>query len=315
MTGNGAPAGAAGEVRPLLKWAGGKRQLLPAIRRFVPPRFSRYVEPFFGSGALFFDLHSRGQLADRPVVLMEINADLVGCYQAVRDHPRAVIGHLERLARDHARHGPSHYYDVRDRRFNPARLARSGLRPAPDGYTPALAAMLIYLNRTGYNGLFRLNRAGGFNVPAGRYVRPRICDADNLRQVSAALCRPGVQLVLGSFERLDALARAGDFIYLDPPYVPLSRTASFTAYTQFPFGPDEQIRLQALVVSLARRGCRVLLSNSTAPEVARLYDGHPAATAAGLRAHRIPARRAINSRGSRRGPVFEYLITNLAEHE
>ncbi|MDE3153776.1 MAG: Dam family site-specific DNA-(adenine-N6)-methyltransferase [Acidobacteriota bacterium] len=300
-------------VRPLLKWAGGKRQLLPHIRRFVPDHFPRYLEPFFGSGAVFFDLHSRGLLAGRPAILLDINADLVGCYGAVRDEPEAVIAALRRLARGHAQAPEAHYYRVRDGRFNPAREKRR--HDGTIAYTPALAAMLIYLNRTGFNGLFRVNRQGRFNVPAGRYARPAICDADHLRRVSAALRGPHVRLALTSFDAVETLAQAGDFVYLDPPYVPVSRTAHFTAYTPCPFGPAEQARLQQIAIALARRGCGVLLSNSTAPDVARLYDGHPEAVAAGLRAYRVPARRAINARATGRGPVAEYLITNLPERE
>ncbi len=299
-------------VRPLLKWAGGKRQLLPHIRRFVPDDFSRYIEPFFGSGAVFFDLHSRGRLAGRSAILLEINADLVGCYTAVRDEPDAVIAALQQLAGEHGRDPEHHYYAVRDMRFNPERQARR--HNGRIAYTPELAAMLIYLNRTGFNGLFRLNRQGRFNVPIGRYERPAICDADHVHRVAGALAARGVRLGLKSFDAVDDLARPGDFIYLDPPYVPLSRTAQFTSYTQFPFGAAEQEHLQRIVIRLARRGCGILLSNSTAPDVARLYDGHPEATAAGLRAHRVPARRAINSRASARGPILEYLITNLPEH-
>jgi DNA adenine methylase len=154
---------------PLLKWVGGKRQLLPHLRRFYPPRFTRYIEPFFGSGAVFFDLRQAGHLDDREVVLIDSNSDLIGCYERVRDDPDAVAAALDGLADAHAREGQAHYYQVRDDRFNPLRhrLRREDGRI---DYTPDLAAMLIYLNRTGFNGLFRVNASGEFNVPAGRYV-------------------------------------------------------------------------------------------------------------------------------------------------
>jgi DNA adenine methylase len=296
--------------RPLLKWAGGKRQLLPHLRRFYPTTFNRYIEPFFGSGAVFFDLHAAGRLRGHEAVLIDSNADLIGCYETVRDECEAVACALERLAAAHAADGRSHYYAVRDERFNPLRDERR----QPDGriaYTPALAAMLIYLNRTGFNGLFRLNASGGFNVPAGRYARPGIVNREKLLGAAEALSHPGVRLVFGSFESARDVAEAGDFLYVDPPYAPLSRTASFTSYTASRFGDDDQARLQQLVIDVARRGCHVLVSNSTASEIAALYEHNRDARAAGLRTHRVPARRAINSNASRRGTVEEYLITNI----
>jgi DNA adenine methylase len=207
------------------------------------------------------------------------------------------------------------YYEVRDRRFNPWRatlLAQVDLDSgtAPD-YPTEVAAMLVYLNRTGFNGLFRLNSQGLFNVPAGRYVNPRVCDADNLRAVARALGEPGVEIRFQSFETVLREADRGDFLYFDPPYAPLSETACFTSYTADGFTDWHQRRLQRTVVALASRGCQVLLSNSTAPLVQELYVGSAAARDAGLVAHTVLARRAINSRASRRGPVHEFVITNL----
>jgi len=304
MTGSAPP-------RPLLKWAGGKRQLLPRLRRFYPDTFGAYIEPFVGSGAVFFDLHALGKLRDRDVVLIDSNPDLIGCYEAVRSSPDEVACELERLAAGHARDGRAHYYRVRDDRFNPL---RDRLR-ATDGriaYTPELAAMLIYLNRTGFNGLFRVNARGAFNVPPGRYERPAIADRDKLSHAAEALSGPRVRLVCGSFESVRDVAKRGDFVYCDPPYAPLSRTANFTSYTAPRFDEADQRKLQALVVALARRGCRVLVSNSTADAIAALYERNRTARAAGLRTLRVPARRAINSNAARRGPVDEFLITNIA---
>ncbi len=299
------------QVRPLLKWVGGKRQLLPHLRPFYPRAFGRYIEPFFGSGAVFFDLHSAGLLRGHDVILIDSNADLIGCYEAVRDEPDEVAAVLDRLATAHARDGRAHYYDVRDRRFNPLREERR-LADGRIAYTPELAAMLIYLNRTGFNGLFRVNASGAFNVPAGRYDRPKILDREKLLRVAGALGDPRVRLEYGSFERAIEEATAGDFLYVDPPYAPLSQTANFTSYTMTRFDRHDQQRLQQAIVSLARRGCHVLLSNSTAEEIAALYDANAEACEAGLRALRVPARRAINSNGARRGPVEEYLITNIS---
>ncbi len=297
-------------ARPLLKWAGGKRQLLPALRRFYPPHFGRYIEPFVGSGAVFFDLYNSGRLRGKDVFLIDSNADLIGCYEAVRDAPADVARALDDLASGHAAAASAHYYDVRDARFNPL---RERLRQ-PDGsiaYSPELAAMLIYLNRTGFNGLFRLNSRGEFNVPIGRYEKPAIADRDRLFRVADAFASPSVRLMAGSFDIASDVAEYGDFLYLDPPYAPLSATSRFTSYTSRPFGTADQQRLQEVVVTLVKRGCRVVLSNSTAKEIERLYEANVDAKAAGLHTHRANARRSVNSNARRRGPVAEYLITNI----
>jgi DNA adenine methylase len=306
---------AAAEVvaRPFLKWAGGKRQLLPTLRTFYPSSFASYLEPFAGSAAVFFDLYSSRLLTGRPATLIDSNADLMGCLSALRNDVDAVLDELRRLEEGHRRGRDRFYYIVRDGRFNQARRPFS-VRPGNGArrYSPELAAMFIYLNRTGFNGLFRLNAAGEFNVPVGRYVNPRICDEANLRAVSDALNRPNATLRVGTYRDVGDLARPGDFLYFDPPYAPLTPTSSFTSYTADRFGDDDQRALQRLVIELASRGCHVLLSNSTAPLIRELYDGNPEARRAGLRAMTVSARRAINSNAARRGAVLEYLITNIA---
>jgi DNA adenine methylase len=293
--------------RPLLKWAGGKRQLLPVLRRYYPAEFDRYIEPFVGSGAVFFDLHASGRLIGRSVRLSDLNPDLIGCYRTVRDDADRVIAALAELDEEHRARGSACYYDVRDRRFNPSRAGLAA--DVSVRYTPKLAAMLIYLNRTGYNGLFRLNSNGGFNVPAGRYTDPSICDPDHIRSVARALGADGVTLVCGRFDETITVARAGDFVYCDPPYAPLSRTASFAQYTAAGFHALDQRRLQTAILAAARRGAVVLISNSSAPEIEAGYSGS-SARAAGLMVEHVPARRAINSRATRRGPVDELIITN-----
>jgi DNA adenine methylase len=252
---------------------------------------------------VFFDLHAAGRLAGRPARLVDDNADLIGCYRMLMSRTEDVIAELRVLAGGHDRGGSDFYYQVRDARFNP-------MRAASEAYTPEMAAMLIYLNRTGFNGLFRLNKAGEFNVPAGRYSNPRIVDEVHLREVAAALRRPGVTLVHGSFEEAFADAGAGDFIYCDPPYAPLSRTACFANYTARGFGPQDQRRLQQAIIDAARRGAHVVLSNSSAPSIEELYSTSEARRAR-LRIERVNARRAINSRADSRGPVTELVITNV----
>jgi DNA adenine methylase len=267
---------------PFLKWAGGKRQLLPRILERVPPRARTYFEPFLGGGAVFFAL--AGARRFERAVLGDANRELILCYEALRDDVEGVIRALRRHRYDRLL-----YYRVRA--LDPARLA-----PA------ARAARLIYLNRCGYNGLYRVNRSGVYNVPFGRYVNPVICDVDKLRAASRAL--EGVKLVSQDFERTLRAARPGDFVYLDPPYVPLSPTSSFTAYARTPFDAAEQRRLAATLRALGARGVPALLSNSDCPETRDLYEPALAET--------VPVRRAINSVGSARGSVGELLVKSFA---
>ena len=300
-------------ARPLLKWAGGKRQLLPTLAQYYPATFDRYVEPFVGSGAVFFHLAATGVLDGRAVTLSDVNADLIGCYRAVRDRTESVIAALRDLERDHRRRGDAAYYEVRDQKFNPmrARLASAGAWHSAEAYSPVLAAMLIFLNRTGFNGLFRLNRLGEFNVPAGRYRDPRICDPEHIRAVAAVLQRPRLAIEHRAFDAALGEAGAGDFVYCDPPYAPLSRTSSFASYTADGFTPLDQQRLHDAIVAACRRGARVVLSNSSAAAVVETYRSAEA-RGAGLVIHRVPARRAINSRASARGPVDELIISNAS---
>lgn len=297
-------------ARPFLKWAGGKRQLLPQLRRFIPADFGAYYEPFAGSAAMFLDLASSHRLANRDAHLTDCNGDIIGCFRAVRDDVEQVIAALGMLAERHVRDGAACYYAVRDEEFNPARLALPSGAKRAAAYSPPLAAMLIYLNRTGFNGLFRLNSRGGFNVPIGRYTRPRIVDAENLRRVSRVLKRRGVSIAVRSFAQALANAEAGDFIYLDPPYAPISGTANFTSYTAGGFSARDQDALFARILDLAANGCHIVLSNSDAPSVRALYESVEAREA-GLRTHEIPARRSINTRADRRGPVTELVVSNV----
>jgi DNA adenine methylase len=306
--------GVGASPRPFLKWAGGKRQLLPELRLFYPRAFGTYFEPFVGSGAVFFDLAAHGLLSDGGVRLADLNADVIGCYEAVRTSLPAVLRHLRTLESGHQKGGESHYYRVRDREFNPLRRRlterwTAGGRAAR--CTPRLAAMLVYLNRTGFNGLFRLNARGDFNVPAGRYTNPRICDEPTLIAAAAALRQSSAQVRYEPFETVLDYAGRGDFVYFDPPYAPLTATSRFTSYTEAGFGDGDQRRLQHVVVTLAERGCHVLLSNSTAPVIRELYEHAPEVRRAGLKTWRVRARRAINARAAGRGQVDEFLITNL----
>ncbi len=226
----------------------------------------------------------------------------------VRDHVEEVIQALTAIAEGHT---ADHYYRVRDD-FN-AHRRRLRTRPGlvSDGYTPDLAARFIYLNRTGFNGLFRLNTRGGFNVPIGRYTNPTICDAGGLRRVSALLGRPSLRIIEADFQRVLDGVDAGAFVYCDPPYARLDGKESFTGYTASGFSDADQRRLQRRVVSLANQGCSVVVSNSAAPLITRLYADDAEARAAGLQVQVVAARRNINANGANRGAVQEYIITNL----
>lgn len=298
-------------LRPFLKWVGGKRQLLPVLRAYYPPMPGAYFEPFVGSGAVFFDLLAHGHLGGRPVTLSDDNADLIGCYARVGDALPAVLEALERLAKGHAVDARAHYLCVRDTQFNPERALWRAAGGNLANYPATLAAMLVYLNRTGYNGLFRLNSTGEYNVPPGRYDRPRIVDRELLAEVSRVLALPNVRVQHAAFDHVLIDARAGDFAYFDPPYAPLSKTSNFRGYTGRGFTDADQEHLQRVLIELARRGVHVLLSNSTAASVTKLYVGNADAASAGLQVWQVPARRAVNSNAERRGPVEELVVSNI----
>jgi DNA adenine methylase len=270
---------------PFLKWAGGKRQLLPRILALAPARIDTYYEPFVGGGAVFFALAAEKRFTR--ALLGDANPELVNCYQMVRDDVEAVIAELRKL-----RNTPVAYYRVRAK--DPARLSNA-----------ARAARVIYLNRCGYNGLYRVNSGGQFNVPFGRYARPTICDVSRLTAASRAL-QQNVEIVLGDFRQMleGCQPGANDFVYLDPPYVPLSRTSSFTAYARRAFGQEDQQRLADALGALSRNSVPAVLSNSYCRTTLQLY--------AGLKHQKVPARRAINSVGRSRGPVTEILVRTAA---
>lgn len=267
---------------PFLKWPGGKKQLLSQLVPLFPPEWGRYHEPFVGGGAVFFHLAGRGRCAGAR--LADINEGLVACYAAVRDEVEKVIASLRRHAKAH---GKEHYYKVRAK--DPTRL-----EPA------SRAARLIYLNKTCFNGLYRVNSQGKFNVSMGSYRNPTVCDAANLRAATQALSH--AELAAAPFVDVADVAKAGDFVYLDPPYVPLSATSSFTSYAGTPFGEREQRALAHLFIRLAKRGCYVMLCNSDAPLVQTLYSG--------WNIYEVHARRAINTKGDRRGAITELVVTN-----
>ncbi len=281
-------------VRPFLKWAGGKQALAPILSPLFPPLERRiYREPFLGGGAMFFHLRPRR------AVLSDALADLIVTYEVVRDDPDALLRKLERLKGEHS---DQRFYEVRER-FNAGR-ARPAREKADKVAERARerAAWLLYLNRTCYNGLFRTNQSGEFNVPVGRYRDPRIADADRIHAASQALS--GATIRHAPFDAALAEAAKGDFVYLDPPYVPLSATSSFSAYADGAFGAKDQARLAACFRDLDRRGCLLALSNSDTPAVRELYEGYEITP--------IDAPRSISARGSARGSAPEVVVRNRA---
>lgn len=262
--------------RPFLKWAGGKSQLIQQYLPWFPPEFSNYYEPFLGGGAIFF------HLLPKQARLMDINPELVNVFCCVRDCVEELIALLEHH-RD--RHCADYYYQMRS---------------WAEGTAVERAARLIYLNKTCFNGLYRENSKGQFNVPIGRYKKPMICDAELLVAASSVLA--STQIELQPFEAvLNYASSSHDFVYFDPPYYPISATSRFTAYNRYSFTEADQIRLRDTVMALANRGVKVMLSNSDCPFVRDLYKD--------FRIHTILATRAINSNAERRGKITEVLVT------
>ena len=257
-----------------MKWAGGKRSLLQEILHRTPDSFGTYWEPFVGGGALFFALESQLTRA----YLSDINPELVLTYKVVRDHVEDLIALLDAHAACHSHRA---YY--------------ASVRKMHDLQEPVeVAARFIYLNKTCYNGLYRVNKKGIFNVPKGSYINPKICDAANLRHTSRAL--GSARIRYGDFQNIDPAA--GDFVYCDPPY-----DGASVAYAPHAFGDEQQLTLRDTVARWARRGVNIMVSNSDTPLIRALYGANP------FRIHEVSAPRNINSNGNGRGKVAELIIT------
>ena len=269
--------------RPFLKWAGGKKQLIPQLLERLPDQFAQYHEPFVGGGAFFFALQRQGKIGR--AFISDLNSELIDTYNAIRHAPEAIIHELKTYPYE-----KQFYYDLRQR--HPATLS-----PAER------AARMIYLNKTGFNGLYRVNRQGQFNVPFGRHKnQPNYVDEENLRAVSHAL--QATHIACHSFEQVAEVAQAGDFVYFDPPYVPISETARFTAYQANGFSLEQQTQLRDLCLTLHQRGAFIMLSNSDAPEVRERYAEAP------FFIGEVQASRSINCHGHKRGKLTELIITN-----
>ncbi|MGO8997745.1 MAG: DNA adenine methylase [Polyangiaceae bacterium] len=272
------------DAKPIVKWAGGKSRLLGELLDRVPRRLKTYAEPFAGGAALFFALASeraRGTRSFESAILADSNEELVACYRAVRDDVGSVIDALGAF-----RHDRELFYEVRAR-------STSGMTDV------ARAARFIFLNRTCFNGLWRVNSGGHFNVPFGKYKNPRILDREALHAASRALA--GVDVRSSDFADVTGNLGRGDFVYLDPPYVPISRTASFTAYAKDGFTPGDQERLARELHAMKRRGVKAMLSNADTDVTRALYEG--------LTCHVVRAPRSISCDGATRGDAGELVVT------
>ncbi len=272
--------------KPFVKWVGGKRQLLKQFKKmdlYPPSQFdankNTYFEPFVGGGAVFFDL------LPKKAFLSDLNSDLVITYNVIKNNIDALIKSLKK-------HEYEKDYFLKVRAKNPKNLSDIDV-----------ASRFIFLNRTCFNGMYRVNSKGQFNVPFGKYTNPLICDEDNLRKVSKALEK--VEIKHQDYKAVLKKAKKGDFIYFDPPYYPISKTASFTTYTTEAFLDKEQIELRDTFLELHKRGCFVMLSNSDTPFINKIYKGFK-----GVKINKVEAGRSINSKASGRGKITEVLITN-----
>ena len=291
------------DAHPILKWAGGKGQLLDRLQPLLPPRFNRYIEPFAGAGAVFFRLYNLGRIGANPrlrrspAVLNGFNAELMNVYLVVRDHLAELV---DELLRHQAHVGEvDYYYFIRgmDREAGFAQLSAT-----------VRAARTIFLNKTGYNGLYRVNHSGYFNVPFGRYNNPTVLDRSLLKAAQRALqC---VDLMCSDFAQPLRLARKGDFVYIDPPYQPLSHTANFTAYTTRGFAWSEQERLAVWLARLADRGCYVLINNADTPDVRELYRAAFGQRGIKINMQSFETARSINSQPGARGGGKELTVWN-----
>ena len=268
---------------PVVKWVGGKRQPLPQILPLIPKRMTAYCEPFLGGGAVLFALQPKRALVN------DLNQDLITVYRVIKEDADALIEHLSRHENT-----PEYFYRIRDLdRDKEAYAALSDVEKA---------SRLLYLNKTCYNGLFRVNASGAFNSPYGHYRRPNIVNEQTIRGVSRYFNSCDITFFSGDFASVLEQVPKGGFVYLDPPYDPVSDTASFTGYNRGGFGREEQVRLKECCDALTARGVKFLLSNSATPFIRELYSSY--------RVSIVQARRAVNSVASRRGAIEEVLVRN-----
>lgn len=271
-------------LKPFLKWAGGKRQLLPVLSQYVPVRYNRYYEPFVGAGALFFQQQPKAGLIN------DINWELFNCYRVIRDYPESLI---ERCQYHAANHSKEYYYYYRN-------LDRDPYYFSDNQDLVGIAARTIYLNKTCFNGLYRVNKKGQFNTPYGKYKDPKVINSELILEISSYLRNNDIEITCRDFERAVADVSKGDFVYIDPPYYPLTETSNFTSYSSEGFDKKDQERLKQVCDYLRDEDCSILISNSNTSFIRGLYSDYEMEA--------IEASRAINSKGNKRGNVGELLI-------
>ena len=273
--------------KPFVKWAGGKRQLIPILSKNLPQEFGSYYEPFLGGGALLFYILSERN--NQRCGISDLNSDLILTYTTIRDKTEDLIQSLKNHAKNYKKDSKSYYYLVRG--DNPRNAVEKTSR-------------LIFLNRTCFNGLYRVNSKGKFNVPLGRYTNPSIVNEENLLAVAHVLKSSKISIQCRDFESVLRDAKSGDLIYFDPPYQPISKTANFTSYTNKSFTTDDLARLADLCLKLDSKGCHVMLSNSDSKEVVGMFKEK------NWNISKITANRAINSNSNKRTGHYELLIIN-----
>ncbi len=294
------------EVKPFLKWAGGKGQLLKEIERYYPfsdENITKYAEPFVGGGAVLFDILSKYDLKE--IYISDINAELMNTYHIVRDSIDLLINMLLCLQNEFIpleTNRRKEYYNQKRERFNYLKVIKN------DNDNVEKAALMIFLNKTCFNGLFRVNKKGLFNVPMGAYKNPLICDEKNLRAVSEKLQK--VTIVCGDYRESANFIDENTFVYFDPPYRPITDTASFTAYTENLFNDEEQIELALFVNDMHKKGAKIVISNSD-PKNTNTEDDFFDNIYSAHKIKRVEANRMINCNGESRGKIKELLISNF----
>jgi DNA adenine methylase len=298
-------------ARPFLKWAGGKSQLIDKFQKFYPSGLKNetiheYYEPFLGSGAVFFDIVNNYKI--QSARLYDNNEELILTYKVVQQDVEELIGVLSKIEKQYLdleqNERKSLYYKVREefnhtsRKFNQDKYSKNLIHRA---------AQVIFLNKTCYNGLFRVNSKGSFNSPAGHYKNPTICDSVNLLKVSRILSK--AEIIFGDYSKVLDDASAGAFIYFDPPYRPISNTSTFTSYSKHSFGDEQQKQLSKVFTRLDKKGAFLMLSNSD-PKNNNPDDNYFDQLYQPFHIARIKARRAINSKASGRGRIYEIVVTN-----
>lgn len=292
------------EAKPFVKWAGGKSQLLAEVQQTLPSYFSTledvvYVEPFVGGGAVLFWMLQRYSNIHRAVI-NDINPDLINVYQNLKSDPHAVIAALRTLQND--------YWSLDESARKTYFLQQRTIFNHRQGSQEEQAALFIFLNKTCFNGLYRVNGRGDFNVPHGRYTRPKICDEENLLAVSALLQK--VEILCGDFSQTLSYASKNTLFYLDPPYKPLNETSSFTAYAKYGFDDEEQLRVARFAHDIAQQGAMLIASNSD-PQTVDPHNDFFLKAYDGFQIRKVYATRMINAKADRRGKLSELMITNI----